>query len=198
MLRERIGRWWGVLGLLLMLAFFSHFQGFGAAIMILFASLIHECGHLLILWWGGGSIRRFRTSVEGMEICADSLKLSYSCEILAVLAGPMVNLIAGWMLIQISVFYPTLRLAAGANFVLGLFNLLPAPPLDGWRFLQTVTEWILGPGRGAGITVLGIFVSFLLAVGLMLLVLVSGGNLWLLPTAAAILTAGISAAYQEL
>lgn len=195
---KRIERWWGVLGLLLMLAFFSRFQGFCAAIMILVASLIHEWGHLLILWWGGGSIRRFRTSVEGMEICADSFKLSYSGEILAVLAGPMVNLLAGWILIQISAFYPTLRLAAGANFVLGLFNLLPAPPLDGWRFLQLFAEWGLGPGRGAGIAVLGIFVSFLLAAGLMLLVLVSGGNLWLLPTAVAFLAAGISTAYQEL
>lgn len=198
MLCKRIERWWGVLGLLLMLAFFSRFQGFCAAIMILVASLIHEWGHLLILWWGGGSIRRFRTSVEGMEICADSFKLSYSGEILAVLAGPMVNLLAGWILIQISAFYPTLRLAAGANFVLGLFNLLPAPPLDGWRFLQLFAEWGLGPGRGAGIAVLGIFVSFLLAAGLMLLVLVSGGNLWLLPTAVAFLAAGISTAYQEL
>lgn len=195
---KRIERWWGVLGLLLMLAFFSRFQGFCAVIMILVASLIHEWGHLLILWWGGGSIRRFRTSVEGMEICADSFKLSYSGEILAVLAGPMVNLLAGWILIQISAFYPTLRLAAGANFVLGLFNLLPAPPLDGWRFLQLFAEWGLGPGRGAGIAVLGIFVSFLLAAGLMLLVLVSGGNLWLLPTAVAFLAAGISTAYQEL
>ena len=195
---EQIKRWWGVFGLLLMLAFFSRFQGFCAAIMILVASLIHEWGHLLILWWGGGSIRRFRTSVEGMEICADSFKLSYSGEILAVLAGPMVNLLAGWILIQISAFYPTLRLAAGANFVLGLFNLLPAPPLDGWRFLQLFAEWGLGPGRGAGIAALGIFVSFLMSAGLMLLVLVSGGNLWLLPTATAILTAGISTAYREL
>ena len=186
------------MGLLLMLTFFSYFQGFNAAIMILVASLIHECGHLLILWWGGSSIRRFRTSVEGMEICADSLRLSYSCEILAVLAGPMVNLVIGWILIQISAFYPTLRLAAGANFVLGLFNLLPAPPLDGWRVLQLFAEWWLGPGREAGIAVLGIFVSFLLTAGLLLLVLVSGGNLWLLPTAAAILTAGISAVYREL
>jgi Zn-dependent protease len=195
---ERIKRWWGVFGLLLMLAFFSRFQGFGAAIMIFCASLIHECGHLLILWWGGGSIRRFRTSAEGMEICADSLRMSYPGEILAVLAGPVINLIAGWILIQISAFYPTLRLAAGANFVLGLFNLLPAPPLDGWRILQLFAEWELGPGRGVCIAVFGIFVSFLLAVGLMMLMMVSAGNLWLLPTATAILTAGISTAYREL
>ena len=52
--------------------------------------------------------------------------MSYGRELAAVLAGPLANLLAAVLLGWLG--YPV---SAGANAVLGAFNLLPVSPLDG-------------------------------------------------------------------
>ena len=199
MLRKIVKRCWGMLGLLLMLALFCSFQGTTALMLIVAASFLHETAHLLVLWALGGRVSFLSASSNGLQICADSLGISYFRESMAVLAGPVVNIAAGVCLSALSSSWPDLTAAAGANWVLGLFNLLPAAPLDGWRFLQLLLYWRLGPVGGARAAALcgGICGAFLSA-GLLLLMIYSGGNLWLLPTAVAVAAAGMRVFREEL
>ena len=58
------------------------------------------------------------------------------------LAGPAANLLLVLLLPEGA------ELLIGANFVLGIFNLLPLPLLDGGRAVRIVLSWLLGPERG--------------------------------------------------
>lgn len=180
------------------MAFFCRFQGKAASVMILGAAVLHEAGHLLMLWSLGGKVRYFAASAGGLQIHTNSLELSYLRESVAVLAGPMVNLAAGVLLSALSSSNPDFKAAAGANLVLGLFNLMPAAPLDGWRFLQLILCWRLGPDKGGRIAAIGgSMCALFMSVGLLLLIIYSGGNLWLMPTAVAAAASGIQVIRKE-
>ena len=152
--------------------------------MVLTAAMIHEGGHLLALKLLGVRDCKFRLSSFGAVLRTEDLRLSYLQEIFAVLAGPAANLICGAALTSASSAVPAAAAPAGAHWSLGIFNLLPAAPLDGWRVLQLFLCWVLGPERGecaAGI--IGAAAALLLSGGILFLIFFSGGNLWLLPMA---------------
>ena len=191
-------RWWEMVGFFLLIAFFCQFQGRTSLIMILSAAALHEAGHLLVLWSFGGKVRYFMASAGGLQIHTDSMELSYLRESLAVLAGPMVNLAAGVLLSALLPSNPSFNAAAGANLALGLFNLIPAAPLDGWRFLQLILCWWLGPTIGNKIAAFcGGICALFLSVGLVSLMVYSRGNLWLMPTAVAVAVSGIKIFRKE-
>ena len=62
-------------------------------------------------------------------------------EILCTLAGPAVNLALAPLLARLCGDY----LLAGANLLLGAFNLLPLANLDGGRALYLLTCWLTDP-----------------------------------------------------
>lgn len=97
----------------------------------LFACILHEFGHWIVL-------RIFRTDIKQIDITAHGAKiefenrLSYWAEGLAAAAGPFVNLTLAFVcgrLMHMPVF-------AGLNLALALFNLLPIGPLDGARIMH--------------------------------------------------------------
>ncbi|MDE7261936.1 MAG: site-2 protease family protein [Oscillospiraceae bacterium] len=101
------------------------------------SALAHETGHLLALGLAGARVERIRLTAFGAEIQADTRYLPYPREILCTLAGPAVNL-------ALAVVFARLLgddLAAGVNLVLGVFNLLPVPALDGGRILHLLVSW---------------------------------------------------------
>ena len=116
--------------------------GAGAALpMAALSALGHEAGHLLALRLAGARVERVRLTAFGAEIRADTRYLSYPREILCTLAGPAVNL-------ALAVFFARAlgnHLAAGVNLVLGVFNLLPVPALDGGRILHLLVSWRWNP-----------------------------------------------------
>ena len=179
---------WGVVGFLLLLAWFWEAVGGAALGMILVAAAVHECGHLAALWLLGAQGTALRLSPMGAVLRTESLQFSYPGELFAVLAGPGANFLCGVMLTQLGGTYPPAASAAGAHWVLGIFNLLPAAPLDGWRCLQLLFCWAFGPAAGERISaVVVILAALALSGGIALLMVVSGGNLWLLPSAAGFL-----------
>ena len=99
----------------------------GVLPLVLLSALCHELGHLGALHLAGAEVERLRLTAFGAEIRADTRYLPYPKEILCTLAGPAVNLVLALGFSRGAGDY----VLAGANLLLGAFNLLPIPPLDG-------------------------------------------------------------------
>lgn len=136
------GRRWEVTpGFWLLLAL-SLLAGAGTVLpLVLLASLCHELGHVAALAWAGAKVERFRLTAFGAELRSDTRYMPYGRELLCTLAGPAVNLALALVLARLTGDY----LLAGANLLLGVFNLLPMPGLDGGRALHLLISWLTDP-----------------------------------------------------
>lgn len=85
-----------------------------------------------------------RISVLGAEMQVAG-RMSYGGELLAAAAGPAVNLLLAAALGLPGRWWEPLYLLAGAQAVLGCFNLLPILPLDGGRMLWLALCWGTDP-----------------------------------------------------
>ena len=112
---------------------------------ILSAAVCHELGHWLVLRRVGGRIQRLHITVFGAEMQVDDRRISYGGELLAAAAGPVSNLLLAAALGLLGRWWEPLYLFAGAQLVLGAFNLLPALPLDGGRILWLALAWLTEP-----------------------------------------------------
>ena len=112
---------------------------------ILSAAVCHELGHWLVLRRVGGRIQRLHITVFGAEMQVDDCRISYGGELLAAAGGPAVNLLLAAALAALGRWWEPLYLRAGAQGVLGCFNLLPILPLDGGRMLWLALCWRTDP-----------------------------------------------------
>lgn len=121
-------------GFLLMISLFLFLDESGVALCILAACALHEGGHLIVLRAVGGRVKEFDLTLNGARIQTERGRgLSYEGELLAVLAGPGVNLI---LAVACAGLGEKCYLFSGVNLALGIFNLLPLPGLDGGRTLR--------------------------------------------------------------
>ena len=149
----------------------------GVLPLIGLSALCHELGHLAALRLAGAGVEMFRLTAFGAEIRADTRYLPYGREILCTLAGPVVNLVLALILARVAGDY----ILAGANFLLGIFNLLPIPSLDGGRTLFLLVSWAADPLTADQICrVVGRGCSMILTAAALLLTLWHGTGLFLL------------------
>lgn len=122
-------------GFLLLLALLFYLDdGVGILPWVLLAALFHESGHIFASVIFGGKIEAISLSVVGVELRFSYFsQLSYWRENVVALTGPAVNLAVGCILIWCGRLIPGMM-----SLYLGLFNLLPAFPLDGGRVLFNV------------------------------------------------------------
>ena len=104
---------------------------------VLLAALCHELGHYAVLRSRGGWVRHMEISALGANMQVAG-RLSYGSELLAAAGGPAVNLLLAAALAALGRWWEPLYLLAGAQGVLGCFNLLPILPLDGGRMLLSL------------------------------------------------------------
>lgn len=130
-----------------MLAVAAAVGGFEVNFAVLSAAALHECAHFLALSVFGAPIEGLRLGGLGAEIYARTERLSYGRELVAVLAGPAANLALAPLTSLLALRYsqPFLYILAGAHVLLGIYNLLPIPPLDGFRAGYLVSAYFLGP-----------------------------------------------------
>lgn len=147
---------------------------------LLFAALCHELGHWLILRRMGATVREVDLTPLGaeMKVCGT---LSYGQDWLAAAAGPAANLLWAVCLAFMGRRAEIAYLFAGAQAVLGFFNLLPIPPLDGGAMLYAMLAVLWGPYAADRVSrIMGSVVSAALLLGCGGLLFFGGGGFPLL------------------
>ena len=146
----------------------------GVLPLFLLAAAVHEAGHLLILHLSGGRLHRLVLTGCGAVLHCALPADRFACAAVC-LAGPA----ASFALTAAAGAAGAWRLA-GASALLGLFNLLPMPPLDGGMALSHLCGGRFGAVRRV--------LALLSAAGLVLGGLwmqQAGGGIWLLLIGAA-------------
>nr|WP_297284485.1 M50 family metallopeptidase [uncultured Agathobaculum sp.] len=137
--------------------------------LVLLAAAVHEGGHLLVLCLSGGRLHRLTLTCCGAVLHC-TLPEGRFARAAVCLAGPAASF-ALTALAQACGWY---RLA-GASVLLGAFNLLPMPPLDGGMALEHLCA---GGAETVRMTFAALSAAGLLFCGLWLLRV--GGGCWLL------------------
>ena len=158
-------------GFVVLLAALWCMDGTNVLPLFLLAAAVHEAGHVLTLYLSGGRVHRLVLTCCGAVLrCA--LPEGRCARAAVCLAGPA----ASFALTAAAGALGAWRLA-GASALLGLFNLLPMPPLDGGMALCHLAGGRFPLARGAlSLAVM----AGLLAAGCWLWR--QGGGAWLLLT----------------
>lgn len=128
--------------ILFLMIFFIVLQRIEIYIILLSFCIIHELGHVFAGIILGKKIEKLEFLAIGCRVKfleEDNDKKEIR-EILIATAGPLTNLILVliFMLIPLDIIYKDLYIYA--NFLIGIFNLLPIYPLDGGRILKNVLK----------------------------------------------------------
>lgn len=108
----------------------------GLFLPFLAACAAHEAAHVLCVRACGGSVVRFEICLGSAQLYAEHL--TPRAQLVSTLAGPIASLLLGVATLRL---WPRLAIL---SLLLGIFNLLPLPALDGGQVL----ELLWGSGRG--------------------------------------------------
>jgi Zn-dependent protease len=129
--------------------------GIGIVVALFGSVLVHEFGHALVARRYGVKTREIvLLPIGGIAVLSESPKKPMH-ELWIALAGPMTSLaLAALAFLALAVGGPEFFSFLGAlNLALGIFNMLPAFPLDGGRVLRAGLSHWLGAARGTAIAV---------------------------------------------
>ncbi|MDP9416612.1 MAG: M50 family metallopeptidase, partial [Actinomycetota bacterium] len=132
---------------------------FAFAVLLYLSVLVHELSHSLTALALGLRVRRITLHLLGGASEIAQEPRTPGAEFLIAFAGPAVSLVlAGVGYVAAQALDPAavagflVLLLAGANLLLGIFNLLPALPLDGGRLLAAGV-WKLAGRRLTGVLI---------------------------------------------
>ncbi len=108
------------------------------AAVLLAGWLLHEGGHLLVLWWLGLSGGLKNRGWLGVAVMTDVACQGWR-EAVTAAAGPLVNLLMCGLCLRLD-----WQAGAQVNFVLAAVNLLPILPLDGGKMLRGLSGGLFG------------------------------------------------------
>lgn len=93
---------------------------------MMFACLLHECGHWFTMVLFHQPVRQVFISGAGILICPGEAYTAYWKDLIVSLSGPFVNICIGF-----AALYGNATELSSVHLALGIFNLLPYPQLDG-------------------------------------------------------------------
>lgn len=154
-------------GFILLFSVIYFFDDRGILAALIPAVLVHEAGHCLCLRAFGARLKSIHLDLTGASLSYAGAHMTLMQELSATFAGPASGLLyafaASWLSVQWgkNVF----SLSAGISFVLSIFNLLPAMPLDGGRALLLILHRFYGRRRAAKMQyIMGLIVSLILLI----------------------------------
>lgn len=144
--------------------------GFGSKLFLAFFwILFHECCHFIAAWKMGYKEAYITISPFGASLKLDKIEeLNKREELILYLSGPMANLIMAVLLFFIHSYYHSemLHTMIEINLILGIFNLMPAFPLDGAKIMMNLISRRTLYRRAHNITV---YCSYIMASSFMIL-----------------------------
>ena len=128
------------------------------AIGLFVSVVLHELAHSVVAIWRGGRVKEIVLMVVGGVSVIESMPKRRWEEGLVAAVGPLLSLLLGGVLFagyaasqtadaRFGLFY-----LAETNLVLGVFNLLPAFPMDGGRIFRALLASWLGAARATEIS----------------------------------------------
>jgi Zn-dependent protease len=163
---------------ILLLVLVYYFWGLGGFILyvFLFASVaLHELGHSYVAKKYGVKIEKILLLPIGGVAMMDNIPKEGEFRI--AIAGPIVSIVLGILFILLSKFldfdilkigdniYYLFMTVGALNIMLGVFNLIPAFPMDGGRILRAILSNKFGYLKATKIaSVLGQYFSFLMLI----------------------------------
>ena len=166
-------------GAILLFGVFALLASADVLLAVAAAVLFHEAGHAAALRCMGSGIRSVSANCMGLTMYPKK-QLSYTGELLTLLAGPGANLTAFFLFGMIGKYWQFAYTLSGAQLLLGLFNLLPICGMDGSSILWILAALLWEPYTADRITVrVSIFFSAALVAFSGMLVCRSHGG-WLL------------------
>ena len=135
--------------------------GLVVAVALFLSVLVHELAHSLYALRKGGRVRDITLIMIGGVSQISELPRAGRHEAIMALVGPLTSLVLGgafYLLFRALTATGQFELTFAAfhlfylNLVLGLFNLLPAFPMDGGRILRGVLEERWGPLRATRVS----------------------------------------------
>lgn len=175
---------------ILLLLFISNsggiFTGVCLAVLLAVSVLLHELGHSLMARVFGYDTKDITISLVGG--CASLMALPGKAwqEFMTAIAGPLVSfaialisfVILSTVPIANEVIYSWFYYLYVLNMMLGIFNLLPALPMDGGRIFRSLLRMKYDKVKS---TYIAMYVGRVIAVALIVLPLLGIYNIWIFP-----------------
>ncbi len=164
-------------------------MGMLTALLFLVSLFLHECGHLLVIRYFHIPVQSLTLYVFGGVPNISEQPPGVFSELWIALAGPLVSAgvatvftLGNSFCAQNTPLFALTKYLASLNWILALFNLLPAFPLDGGRVMRALLGRRIQNRRKATVYAarLGRFIAFLIAVYGILQILIGqlGSGVW--------------------
>lgn len=133
------------------LGFSAYLVAFAYALLLLVSVLVHELAHALTARIYGWPTQKIVLNLWGGHTQFESFTATPGRSVLVALAGPAANLVlagGAWIVLGTttlgSVAEILVNIFMWANFLIGIFNVLPGLPLDGGRLVESAVWKVTG------------------------------------------------------
>ncbi|MCZ9884434.1 site-2 protease family protein [Arthrobacter sp. B2a2-09] len=189
----------------------AYFVAFAYAVLLALSVLVHELAHALSAKAFKWPTEKIVLNLWGGHTQFESFIASPGRSVVVALAGPAANFVlagGAWLLLQAGVFTgvgDTLtNIFMWANFLIGIFNVLPGLPLDGGRLVESAVWKATGSQEKGTVAAgwAGRVIAIVLVVSFIVAQLLGGNSPDLLQTLIAVLVCsflwmGASGAIQQ-
>lgn len=159
--------------------------GIPCALILMISIVVHELSHSLTAMAFGRRIMEIRLSLLGGCASGEIPHKAWK-EFLMAAAGPLSSFLLGaaglalWLCVEIQNHWlnSVVQYFIAVNFLLGLFNLLPAFPMDGGRIFRSVMRLFVSRRQA---TLIAMYVGRVFAVLLVVLPVFGIDRIWIVP-----------------
>jgi Zn-dependent protease len=122
----------------------AYYMAFAYALLLLISVLVHELAHALTAKIYGWPTRKIVLNLWGGHTQFENFTATPARSVIVALAGPAANLVlagGAWVVLSNTSMGTVAGILTNifmwANFVIGIFNVLPGLPLDGGRIVES-------------------------------------------------------------